>query len=363
MPISYARPQATGTVGLLRPDVKVIVTMPTPVPAAPKKPVRRAIKVLEGAVGTRLDKWLADNVPAVSRSRIKTLIEDGAVTVDGKPAADPAYRIKLDETVLIAVPVAVEAKPEAQAMDLDIVFEDEHLIVINKPVGMVVHPAPGNRDKTLVNALLAHCEGGLSGIGGVKRPGIVHRIDKDTSGLLVAAKTEAAHAGLSLQFAAHTIDRTYDALIWGVPPYESDQIIGAIGRSRHNRQKMAIVKRGGKDAETGYRVIDVFGTIASHVRCKLKTGRTHQIRVHMASIGHPLIGDGTYGSNRRRSMKGVPPDVAAVLKAFSRQALHASTIGFEHPVTGKKLKFEREPPQDFIDLLEALRSIDVPEDE
>lgn len=332
--------------------------MTIPVPSAPKKPIRRAIKVTETAVGARLDKWLAESVPAVSRSRIKTLIEDGAVTVDGKPATDPAYRIKLDETVLIAVPVAVEAKPEAQAMDLDIVFEDEHLIVINKPVGMVVHPAPGNRDKTLVNALLAHCEGGLSGIGGVKRPGIVHRIDKDTSGLLVAAKTEAAHAGLSLQFAAHTIERSYDALIWGVPPYEADQIIGAIGRSRHNRQKMAIVKRGGKEAETGYRVVDVFGTIASHVRCKLRTGRTHQIRVHMASIGHPLIGDETYGSNRRRSMKGVPPEVAAMLKSFPRQALHAGVLGFMHPVTGKKMKFERDAPEDFQELLELLLEIE-----
>jgi 23S rRNA pseudouridine1911/1915/1917 synthase len=337
--------------------------MTVPAETAPKKPVRRAITVPETAVGARLDKWLAEAVPGISRSRVKTLIEDGGVTVQDAPVTDAAYRLKLDEKVVITVPVVVEAAPAAQTMDLDVVFEDEHLIVINKPVGMVVHPAPGNPDHTLVNALLAHCKGSLSGIGGVKRPGIVHRIDKDTSGLLVAAKTEAAHAGLSAQFAAHTIDRTYDALIWGVPPYEADQIIGAIGRSHHNRQKMAIVKRGGKHAETGYRVVDVFGTLASHIRCKLKTGRTHQIRVHMASIGLPLIGDATYGSNRRRSMKDVPKDVAAMLKAFPRQALHASTLGFEHPITGETMKFERDPPDDWIDLLEGLREINMLEDE
>ncbi len=337
--------------------------MTVPAETAPKKPVRRAMTVPETAVGARLDKWLAEAVPGISRSRVKILIEDGGVTVQDAPVTDAAYRLKLDEKVVITVPVVVEAAPAAQTMDLDVVFEDEHLIVINKPVGMVVHPAPGNPDHTLVNALLAHCKGSLSGIGGVKRPGIVHRIDKDTSGLLVAAKTETAHAGLSAQFAAHTIDRTYDALIWGVPPYESDQIIGAIGRSHHNRQKMAIVKRGGKHAETGYRVVDVFGTLASHIRCKLKTGRTHQIRVHMASIGLPLIGDATYGNNRRRSMKGVPKDVAAMLKAFPRQALHASTLGFEHPITGETMKFERDPPDDWIDLLEGLREINMLEDE
>jgi 23S rRNA pseudouridine1911/1915/1917 synthase len=252
-------------------------------------------------------------------------------------------------------------------MDLDVVYEDDALIVINKPVGMVVHPAPGNLDRTLVNALLAHCGNSLSGIGGVRRPGIVHRIDKDTSGLLVAAKTEAAHAGLSTQFAAHTVERTYDAIVWGAPSPPSDQIIGAIGRSRHNRQKMAIVRSGGKDAETGYRTIANFGELATHIRCKLKTGRTHQIRVHMASITHPLIGDTTYGSNRRRSMKGVPPQLAALLKGFPRQALHATTLGFVHPVSGKTLRFESDPPDDFVMLLEALtdygENVEVAEDD
>ncbi len=322
-----------------------------------------SVSVPATSAGVRLDKWLAEAIPEVSRSRLQALIAEGAVTVAGAVETDPAMRLKSGQSVKLKMPAAVDATPEAQEIDLDVVYEDEHLIVVNKPVGMVVHPAPGNPDNTLVNALLAHCKGTLSGIGGVKRPGIVHRIDKDTSGLLVAAKTEKAHAGLSEQFAAHSLDRTYDALVWGVPPYESDQIIGAIGRSRHNRQKMAIVKRGGKEAETGYRVVDVFGEIASHVRCKLKTGRTHQIRVHMASIGHPLIGDETYGSNRRRSMKNVPPEVATMLKSFPRQALHATTLGFVHPITGKTMKFQRDPPEDFMGLLEGLQAVEVEEDE
>lgn len=318
----------------------------------------KSVSVPAASSGARLDKWLAEAVPELSRSRLQNLIAEGAVTVAGTIETDPAARLKSGQSVRLKLPAAVDASPEAQAIELDVLYEDEHLIVINKPVGMVVHPAPGNPDNTLVNALLAHCAGSLAGIGGVKRPGIVHRIDKDTSGLLVAAKTDKAHAGLSAQFAAHTIERTYDALVWGVPRHAQDQIVGAIGRSRHNRQKMAIVKRGGKDAETGYRIVDVFGEIASHVRCKLKTGRTHQIRVHMASIGHPLIGDETYGSNRRRSMKGVPPDVAAMLKSFPRQALHAGVLGFVHPITDKKMKFERDPPEDFAELLQGLRAVE-----
>jgi 23S rRNA pseudouridine1911/1915/1917 synthase len=308
----------------------------------------------EDMAGARLDKWLAGKMPDISRSRLKTLIENGAVNIGGKIECDPAYRVKARENVKISLPAVVDATPEAQEIDLDVVFEDAHLIVINKPVGMVVHPAPGNYDNTLVNALLAHCGDSLSGIGGVKRPGIVHRIDKDTSGLLVVAKTDAAHAGLSTQFAAHSIERTYDAVVWGAPYPQSDQIEGAIGRSRHNRKKMAIVKSGGKEAETGYRTIANFGELATHIRCKLKTGRTHQIRVHMSSIGHPLIGDSTYGSNRRRSMKGVPLDLAALLKTFPRQALHAATLGFTHPVTAKTMRFQSDMPDDLQSLLSAL---------
>jgi 23S rRNA pseudouridine1911/1915/1917 synthase len=220
----------------------------------------------------------------------------------------------------------------------------------------VVHPAAGNPDKTLVNALLAHCGDSLRGIGGVLRPGIVHRIDKDTSGLLVAAKTEAAHAALAAQFAAHTIERRYDALVWGVPSPARGVITGAIGRSPHNRQKMAIVSRGGKAAETQYTTIAAFGTLAAHVQCTLKTGRTHQIRVHMSARGYPLIGDPVYGKNRKLP-KTVAPDIAAAVTTFGRQALHAATLGFTHPTTGKQVRFERPPPADFAALEKALSAL------
>jgi 23S rRNA pseudouridine1911/1915/1917 synthase len=320
--------------------------------------ITHSVSVPIEAAGARLDKWLSAAVTDVSRSRLKTLIEEGAVAVAGKTIDDPAYRLRAEQMVTLRLPAAIDATPAAQGMDLDIAYEDDDLIVVNKPVGLVVHPAPGNLDKTLVNALLAHCGDSLAGIGGVKRPGIVHRIDKDTSGLLVAAKTEAAHAGLSAQFAARTIVRSYDAVVWGVPSPDEGDIIGAIGRSRHNRKKMAILQRGGKEAETGYRTIATFGEIAAHLRCRLRTGRTHQIRVHMAAIGHPLIGDATYGSNRRRSMKGVPPETAALLKGFRRQALHATTLGFEHPVTAKTLRFEAPLPEDLDELLAALADYD-----
>ena len=318
----------------------------------------KTLSVPPEQAGARLDKWLADALPEVSRSRIKALIGEGAVTINSKVTDDPSAKVKAGQWIKLMLPGAVEAKPAAQEMGLDVVYEDSDLIVINKPPGLVVHPAPGNLDMTLVNALLAHCGDSLAGIGGVRRPGIVHRIDKDTSGLLVAAKTDKAHAGLSTQFAAHTVERTYEAVVWGIPQPHANQIIGAIGRSRHNRQKMAIVKRGGKDAETGYQTLETFGALAAHVRCRLKTGRTHQIRVHMASIGNPLIGDFTYGSNRRRSMKGVPTDVAEMLKAFPRQALHAKTLGFIHPVTGKSLRFDSSLPDDLMELIEGLGGVE-----
>ena len=321
-------------------------------------PSLKTLSVAPEQAGARLDKWLAEAVPGVSRSRIQALIGEGAVTVSGKVTDNPAQKVKAGQWVKLKLPAAVEASPAAQEMDLDVVYEDDDLIVINKPPGLVVHPAPGNFDKTLVNALLAHCGKSLAGIGGVRRPGIVHRIDKNTSGLLVAAKTDKAHAGLAAQFAAHTIERAYDAVVWGIPQPHADQIVGAIGRSRHNRQKMAVVRRGGKDAETGYQTLMTFGTLAAQVRCRLKTGRTHQIRVHMASIGHPLVGDTAYGSNRRRSMKGVPPDLADLLKSFPRQALHAKTLGFIHPVTEKALRFDSALPEDMMELIEALSALE-----
>lgn len=306
------------------------------------------------ASGQRLDKWLAEMLTAVSRSRLKALIEDGVVEVNGKVETDPAARTKDGQSVVVHIPPAEDAAPTPQAMDLVVVFEDDDLIVIDKPAGLVVHPAPGNPDNTLVNALLAHCGESLRGIGGVRRPGIVHRIDKDTSGLLVVAKTEAAHAGLSAQFAAHDLERIYEAFVWGLPNPKFGFVRGAIGRSRHNRKKMALVPNG-KFAETHFETIDTFGRTAAHIQCQLKTGRTHQIRVQMTSIGHPLIGDATYGGPR--SVLGLLPEIGSLLKHFPRQALHARTLGFLHPVTGDKLSFESELPEDLEDLRDALSQI------
>ncbi len=317
-----------------------------------------ALTVPDDAHGIRLDKWLADNVPELSRARAQSLIDGGAVAIAGHVVDDSARKVKAGEKITIAVPAPIALDLPAQPMDLDVVFEDEDLIVVNKPAGLVVHPAVGNYDGTLVNALLAHCGDSLRGIGGVLRPGIVHRIDKDTSGLLVVAKTAAAHAGLAEQFAAHDIERRYDALVWGVPTPLRGVINAAIGRSPHDRQKMAVLKRGGKEAETGYAVVAAYGVLAAQVQCALKTGRTHQIRVHMSSRGHPLIGDQIYGRNRKLP-KSTPPDVVDAVMGFERQALHAATLGFIHPTTGKSLRFARPAPDDFKKLENALAKLAV----
>ena len=311
-------------------------------------PRERTATVPKNAAGTRLDKWLASALPEISRSRLKTLIEGSAVTIDGKTACDPARKIQVGQRIAVTIPAATAATPEAQAMDLRVVYEDAHLIVVDKPAGLVVHPAAGNPDRTLVNALLAHCGSSLAGIGGVKRPGIVHRIDKDTSGLLVVAKTELAHAGLALQFAARDVERRYDAVVWGIPKPAGGTISGAIGRSTRNRKKMTIVRRGGKYAETAYATVETFDA-AAHLHCRLKTGRTHQIRVHLASKGHPLIGDPVYG--RVRAAK-VASDHA---HEFPRQALHAATLGFVRPATKEKLRFESALPNDIRQLLDSFR--------
>jgi 23S rRNA pseudouridine1911/1915/1917 synthase len=304
--------------------------------------------VPKDAAGARLDKWLAGALPEVSRSRLKALIEDGAVSLGSKIERDPARKVKAGEVIRVVIPAPAAAIPQAQAMNLAVVYEDDHLIVVDKPAGLVVHPAAGNLDRTLVNALLAHCGPSLAGIGGVRRPGIVHRIDKDTSGLLVVAKSDQAHAGLSAQFAAHDVERRYDAVVWGIPKPARDTITGAIGRSQRNRKKMAIVARGGRPAETSYTTVTRFGSVAAHLHCRLKTGRTHQIRVHLTSKGHPLVGDPVYGRGRTARGGG------EVVRDFSRQALHASTLGFVHPVTGKKLSFESPLPEDMRRLIEAL---------
>jgi 23S rRNA pseudouridine1911/1915/1917 synthase len=242
----------------------------------------------------------------------------------------------------ITLPEPVPDRPVPQAMALVIPYEDEHLLVVDKPAGLVVHPAPGNPDRTLVNALIAHCGEALAGIGGVKRPGIVHRLDKDTSGLMVVAKTELAHRALAMDFATRRIERAYRAIVWGLPPI-SGEIEGAIGRNPRDRKKMALVQRGGKHAKTHYRRLEAFGTEAALLECRLATGRTHQIRVHLAALGFPLIGDPTYGRKRDA-------------KIFSRQALHAWMLGFRHPAGNQMLRFTSELPPDMTNLLATLRN-------
>ena len=300
------------------------------------------------AAGMRLDKALADAVPLYSRERLKTLVQGGRLTGPAGVIWDPATKMKGGEALTLDVPAARASDTAAQDIPLTIVHEDAHLLVVDKPAGLVVHPAAGNYDGTMVNALLHHCAGRLSGIGGVARPGIVHRIDKDTSGLLVVAKTDKAHEGLAAQFARHDVDRRYTAIVGGVPVPPAGRIEGALARSSANRQKMAIVKDGrGKHAITHYRMITAFAG-AAQVECRLETGRTHQIRVHMASIGHALLGDAVYGRT--------PGKLAPLLKAlaFERQALHAATLGFVHPVTQEKLSFESALPGDIVALIGAL---------
>ncbi|MBT5676875.1 MAG: RluA family pseudouridine synthase [Rhodospirillaceae bacterium] len=305
----------------------------------------------------RLDKFLALALPDLSRNRLKGLIESGQVRVGGETITEPAYRVKPGAEVVLTVPEASEdAAPAAQAMALDVRYEDDDLIVINKAAGLVVHPAAGNFEGTLVNGLVAHCGKSLSGIGGVRRPGIVHRLDKDTSGLLVAAKNDAAHTGLSKQFEAHSLDRAYLALVWGSPLPPQGEIEGNIGRSPRNRKKMAILKRGGRAARTHYRVIEHLADGCwSLVECRLETGRTHQIRVHLSSRGYTVVGDPVYGGTRRGSAKALPQKAAKAVENWHRQALHAYRLGFKHPRSGAPIELESEPPEDMLALLAAGR--------
>ena len=308
--------------------------------------------------GTRLDKWLAAQLPELSRTRIKALIEGGMVSAEGSTIADPSHRVKSGQTFRVGVPPDAPAEPQPQAIALTVIYEDDDLIVIDKPAGMVVHPAPANPDATLVNALLAHCGESLAGIGGVRRPGIVHRLDKDTSGLMVAAKTDIAHRSLSAQFAAHTLERAYRALVWGLPNPRKGEIEGNIGRNPRDRKKMAVVTGGGKSALTRYEVLRSFaGGAVSLVECRLATGRTHQIRVHMTSQGHPLVGDPSYGRSRANRMGTLPAEARQALAGFPRQALHAYLLGFSHPTKGYALSFESALPLDISQLLKILEAI------
>jgi 23S rRNA pseudouridine1911/1915/1917 synthase len=306
--------------------------------------------------GGRIDKALAARLPDLSRARIQALIAEGRVSVEGRPVADASARAE-DGCYQLEIPPPAPAEPEPEAIPLTVLYEDAQLIVVDKPAGMAMHPAPGSERGTLVNALLHHCGASLSGIGGVARPGVVHRIDKETSGVVVAAKTDAAHQALSALFAAHDIERLYIALTRGAPRPERGTIEGAIARSTHDRKKMALVKSGGRHAVTHYVVERIFGPqekpLAARVACRLETGRTHQIRVHLASKGAPCLGDPVYGS-------GVPaePVRRAIAEAgLKRQALHAAVLGFRHPTTGEMLRFESPPPADMTrleGLLDAL---------
>lgn len=308
--------------------------------------------------GSRLDKWLSSRLPDLSRTRIKGLIDDGRVAANGQTITDASARVKPGQEFVVAIPPDRPAEPVPQDIPLSIAYEDDDLIVVDKPAGLVVHPAPGSPDQTLVNALLAHCGDSLSGIGGVKRPGIVHRIDKDTSGLLVVAKNDRAHHGLAQQFAIHSLERVYRALVWGTPVPMQGEITGNIGRSPQDRKKMAIVSHGGKPALTRYRVLRSFaGGAVSLVECRLATGRTHQIRVHMTSIGHPLVGDQVYGRSRTARLKALPDDARQALSQFPRQALHASVLGFNHPISGVMLRFESPIPIDINNLVSYLEPV------
>jgi 23S rRNA pseudouridine1911/1915/1917 synthase len=315
--------------------------------------------------GARLDRFLAERPEIVaahlSRSRLKGLIETDRTRINGAIAGEPARKLAAGDVVSLTVPPPEPAEPQAENIALNIVHEDDHLIVIDKPAGLVVHPASGHETGTLVNALIAHCGESLSGVGGVKKPGIVHRIDKDTSGLLVVAKTDAAHHGLSRLFADHgrslPLTREYLAFVWGVPDRAHGTIETSLGRHSIQREKMAVVPEArGREAITHWEKLADYG-VASLIACQLETGRTHQIRVHMAHIGHPLIGDATYGSGFKTKIAKLPENARLAVEKLGRQALHAATLGFEHPQTKEELVFESDLPADLQALKDALETI------
>lgn len=325
-------------------------------------PEKITIKVPEDTNPLRLDKALALLHPDLSRSRLKALILSGDVIVSGFVIKTASHKVQGGDEIIISVPAPVEDTPRAQNISLDIIYEDDDLLVINKPVGMVVHPAVGNTQDTLVNALLYHCKDNLSGIGGVKRPGIVHRLDKETSGLMVVAKNDRAHQGLSEQLKDRSLSRIYSALVWRVPTLIKGSVDMPIGRHSSNRLKMAIMMKTGRDGVTHYHVQETYGDAASLIDCKLETGRTHQIRVHMQHIKHPLLGDPLYGlvSQEGRALlkrAGYEDDMINQIMAFDRQALHAREIGFIHPVSGKELSFSSPMPEDLQKLKNLLKTM------
>ena len=328
---------------------------------SPTDPARHLAAVGDDQGGWRLDRFLATALPLISRSRLQQLIGEGLVSHDGKTIRDVNHRVKHGETYVVAVPPPTDAEPRGENIPLKVIYEDADLIVIEKPSGLVVHPAAGNLTGTLVNALIAHCGASLKGIGGVARPGIVHRLDKDTSGLLVAAKNERAMTSLAKQFAHHAIERAYHAVVWGAPRAGTGMVEGNIGRNPFDRKRMAVMRAGGKEARTRYRVVESFGArpFASLLECRLETGRTHQIRVHLTHLGHPLIGDPSYGRARQAPRPKTPQEDLAfkTVAQFPRHALHARLLGFHHPSLNRAMRFESSWPDDFRALVEALRGL------
>jgi 23S rRNA pseudouridine1911/1915/1917 synthase len=315
--------------------------------------------------GERLDRFLAVAASGqnLSRTRVKSLIEAGHASINGATVKDPSRLLRAGQTAGLRLPPPADPMPSGENIPLQIVFEDEHLLVVDKPAGLVVHPAAGHETGTLVNALIAHCGASLSGIGGVRRPGIVHRLDKDTSGLLVVAKTDAAHQGLAKLFADHgktlPLTRAYLAFVWGTPARPSGTIDAPLARHATSREKIAVVPAGrGRRAVTHWRLIESFTGEASLVSCRLETGRTHQIRVHMAHMGHPVLGDPLYATGFKSKMARLSPVAKASLDTLSRQALHAAELGFPHPVTGVQMRFESPLPRDLRRLREALAGKD-----
>lgn len=310
--------------------------------------------VTEDTLKVRIDKFIADSLSDMSRAQVQRLIEGGYVFVDDEVITNKNYKTRLGDVYQITLPPPIEATPVPQDIPLDILYEDDDLIVVNKPAGMTVHPAAGAFKDTLVNALLFHCQASLSGIGGVARPGIVHRIDRNTSGILVVAKNDVTHRDLAEQFFEHSIERTYYAVVYGVPPQKSGLIEGNIGRSNFDRKKMAIVQSGGKPAVTHYEVIENYKNAASLIKCNLETGRTHQIRVHLSSIGCNLVGDDVYTKAKKTSIL-LPEPIKSFVNNFPRQALHAYSLGFIHPKTKEFLHFQAKFPQDMEELISRLR--------
>ena len=332
----------------------------------PNAPDQLSAEADASHAGLRLDRFLSDRLPELSRTRVQALIRGGHASLRGATIEDPKHRVKPGDHYELAVPPVAEIALLAEAIPLDVVHEDDALIVIDKPAGLVVHPGAGNADGTLVNALIAHCGKSLSGIGGVARPGIVHRLDKDTSGLLVVAKTDQAHRALAEQFADHGrsggLERVYLALVWGAPKRMHGTIDAPIGRHPSSRTKMAVLPPGkGRHAATEWRVVETFGPkaapIASLIECRLTTGRTHQVRVHLAHIGHPLIGDPLYGTGLKSKERALPETLRGKLAKLDRQALHAAHLAFEHPATGTLLRFNSPLPPDLAEIVDCFKEL------